>query len=352
MSGGVDSRGRAAARRPRAIGVTLRLWTDPEGSDSERACCSPAAVIAARDALPLARPPARHARPARGVPARGRRAVRPRLRPRRDAEPVHALQRRLPLRRAARVRAARGSGAARDRPLRAHRRAPRPSADRARGRRGQGSVVHARPARSGACSSASGSRSASGGRRRRAPRRPPPGSPRRQRPESQEACFLAGDDYRAVPASGGGSSRRPGRSSTRVGRRLGDARRALALHARPAARARRRRRAAAVRDPHRRGDEHGRRRPARGARADVAERRGRLYVPVDRAEVKVRYRSPAVRRDGRARPRRVPARARRARRTASPPGQTAVLYEDDVVVGAGLPVARLRSADDRVRPLG
>jgi tRNA-specific 2-thiouridylase len=66
---------------------------------------------------------------------------------------------------------------------------------------------------------------------------------------------------------------------------------------------------------------------------------GSLYVPVDRAEVKVRYRSPAV-----------PA-------TVDPvdggfrleldeaaygvaPGQTAVLYEDDVVVGAG----RLTSA--------
>src|SRR5207237_3968190 len=33
---------------PRAIGVTLRLWLDPEGPDAERACCSPAAVIAAR----------------------------------------------------------------------------------------------------------------------------------------------------------------------------------------------------------------------------------------------------------------------------------------------------------------
>src|SRR5439155_18630862 len=34
---------------PRAIGVTLRLWIDPAAPDSERACCSPEAVIAARE---------------------------------------------------------------------------------------------------------------------------------------------------------------------------------------------------------------------------------------------------------------------------------------------------------------
>jgi tRNA-specific 2-thiouridylase len=32
-----------------AIGVTLRLWLDPAGPDSERACCSPSAVVAARE---------------------------------------------------------------------------------------------------------------------------------------------------------------------------------------------------------------------------------------------------------------------------------------------------------------
>src|SRR5205085_7563160 len=34
---------------PDAIGVTLRLWLDPNGPDAERACCSPEAVIAARE---------------------------------------------------------------------------------------------------------------------------------------------------------------------------------------------------------------------------------------------------------------------------------------------------------------
>ena len=42
-------RGRAPPGRADAIGVTLRLWLDPAGPDSERACCSPDAVIAARE---------------------------------------------------------------------------------------------------------------------------------------------------------------------------------------------------------------------------------------------------------------------------------------------------------------
>ena len=48
MSGGVDSA--VALRRAgmNAVGVTLRLWQDPAAPDTERACCSPAAVTAAR----------------------------------------------------------------------------------------------------------------------------------------------------------------------------------------------------------------------------------------------------------------------------------------------------------------
>jgi tRNA-uridine 2-sulfurtransferase len=48
MSGGVDSAVALLRAGPGAIGVTLRLWLDPQGPDSERACCSPEAVIAAR----------------------------------------------------------------------------------------------------------------------------------------------------------------------------------------------------------------------------------------------------------------------------------------------------------------
>ena len=49
MSGGVDSAVALLRAGPKAVGVTLRLWLDPKGPDSERACCSPAAVVAARE---------------------------------------------------------------------------------------------------------------------------------------------------------------------------------------------------------------------------------------------------------------------------------------------------------------
>ena len=49
MSGGVDSAVALLRARPDAVGVTLRLWLDPSGPSAERVCCSPAAVIAARE---------------------------------------------------------------------------------------------------------------------------------------------------------------------------------------------------------------------------------------------------------------------------------------------------------------
>jgi tRNA-specific 2-thiouridylase len=48
MSGGVDSAVALLRAGPDAIGVTLRLWLDPQGPSAERACCSPEAVLAAR----------------------------------------------------------------------------------------------------------------------------------------------------------------------------------------------------------------------------------------------------------------------------------------------------------------
>jgi tRNA-specific 2-thiouridylase len=48
MSGGVDSAVALLEAGRRAIGVTLRLWIDPDGPDSERACCSPDSVRLAR----------------------------------------------------------------------------------------------------------------------------------------------------------------------------------------------------------------------------------------------------------------------------------------------------------------
>jgi tRNA-specific 2-thiouridylase len=49
MSGGVDSAVALLRAGPHALGVTLRLWIDPAAPDSKRACCSPEAVIAARE---------------------------------------------------------------------------------------------------------------------------------------------------------------------------------------------------------------------------------------------------------------------------------------------------------------
>ena len=49
MSGGVDSAVALLRALPNAVGVTLRLWLDPHGPDADRACCSPEAVLAARE---------------------------------------------------------------------------------------------------------------------------------------------------------------------------------------------------------------------------------------------------------------------------------------------------------------
>jgi len=71
------------------------------------------------------------------------------------------------------------------------------------------------------------------------------------------------------------------------------------------------------------------------ARREVSVRSGRLFVQVARAEAKLRYRSPAA-------PARVEPAGRGFRLQLDEPaygvapGQAAVLYEDDAVVGAGL----------------
>ena len=51
LSGGVDSAVALLAVRDAGfepVGVTLRLWLDPNGARTDRACCSPSAVLAAR----------------------------------------------------------------------------------------------------------------------------------------------------------------------------------------------------------------------------------------------------------------------------------------------------------------
>jgi tRNA-specific 2-thiouridylase len=52
MSGGVDSAVALLRERERGgdvVGLTLRLWIDDQAPDAERACCSPAAVLRARE---------------------------------------------------------------------------------------------------------------------------------------------------------------------------------------------------------------------------------------------------------------------------------------------------------------
>src|SRR4029453_19004876 len=49
MSGGVDSAVALLKAGSGAVGVTLRLWIDPNAPRAERACCSPEAVVAARE---------------------------------------------------------------------------------------------------------------------------------------------------------------------------------------------------------------------------------------------------------------------------------------------------------------
>ena len=49
MSGGVDSAVALLRAGQNAVGVTLRLWIDPQAPHSERACCSPESVVAARE---------------------------------------------------------------------------------------------------------------------------------------------------------------------------------------------------------------------------------------------------------------------------------------------------------------
>ena len=314
--------------------MTLRLWIDPEGRDVERACCSPEAVRRRARDLPRARDPARHARPARGVPAGDRRAVRARLRARRDAEPLHPLQRLLPLRTAARA-----SRATRE-----------PRASRRATTRGSSSTTDAccspapqTPRRTSRTCSRGSIRASSTalwfplgeqGRRRRAPRprargsRPPAGRRARRR-----ASSAATTTARSSSATGSqaeeGRRRRRGRPGPRThdgfwrftpGQRkgLGVAAGVAGVRAADRSAAERRRRRAARR-----------RWRARGVRA-----RGRLFAPRRRASTSSS--ATARRRSGpgggeRARFRAVAGRAR-VRRC---PGQAAVLYDGDVVVGAG-----------------
>jgi tRNA-specific 2-thiouridylase len=155
-----------------------------------------------------------------------------------------------------------------------------------------------------------------------------------ERAESQEACFLAGDDYRAFLGRRGLGSER-GSIVDEAGRVVGGhdghwrftpgQRRGLGVSTgEPVYVVRTDARTNTV---------------VVGPHASLARDRvtaiGRLFVPAERVEAKLRYRTRAV-------SARVEASARSFRLELDEPvygvarGQTAVLYEDDAVVGAGV----------------
>jgi tRNA-specific 2-thiouridylase len=312
--------------------VTLRLWVDPEGTETDKACCSPSAVIAARETChalglphvtldlreefrravvePFVRGYGRGETPNPCTRCNGgfrfaellafsRRAGAPRLATGHYARTVEHRGRRL---------LARAADATKDQSYMLARLDPR-LLDRVWFPLGEQTKEETR-----AEAAAAGLAAA-------------------ERRESQEACFLAGDDYRVflerrglVPAPGPIVDERGARIGTHDGhwRFTPGQRRGLGVVAQRPLYAIRTRAATntVVAGP-------------RESLARVAvSARGRLHLPVERADVKVRYRSPAV-------PATIEPTGRGFRaRLDEPaygvaPGQTAVLYEGDVVVGAG-----------------
>ncbi len=336
MSGGVDSavallRVRAAGNEP--VGVTLRLWIDPEAAASARACCSPEAVIAARETC--------HAL---GIPhvtldlreAFRRAVVEPFVRGYARGETPNpcsrcnggfrfgellAFARRAGaaklatghyariVERAGRQLLARGMDSGKDQSYMLARLDPR-RLDRLWFPLGHSYKDDVRREAEGAGLAAA------------------------RRPESQEACFLGGQDYRRFlerrglrPADGAvvDEERRPvGRHDgywrftpgQRRGLGIGGGVPLYTLRTDP------RTNSVVV-----------------GSLESLARRsvsvRGRLFAPVDRADAKLRYRSPALPACVEVRPSGFRLRLR-APAYGVAVGQTAVLYDGDTVVGSGL----------------
>jgi tRNA-specific 2-thiouridylase len=333
MSGGVDSAVALLRAGRDAVGVTLRLWTDPAGPHSERTCCSPEAVLAARRTChglglphvtldlreafrrsvvePFVRGYARGETPNPCTRCNGgfrfaellafmRRAGAERLATGHYAKTVNHRGRLL---------LARGSDPEKDQSYMLARLDPAKLGRVWFPLGGQGKTeTRAEAARAGLAAAG--------------------------RAESQEACFLAGDDYRAF-LERRGLAPRPGTIVDERGRTVGShegywrytpgQRRGLGvagdgpLYALTTSAATN----TVVVGPR-----------ESLARTSVTAR-GRLYVPVERVTAKVRYRSPAV--DATV----VPTTSGFRLDLDEPAygvaaGQTAVLYEGDCVVGAGL----------------
>ena len=329
MSGGVDSAVRLLRAGRDAIGVTLRLWVDPEAPHRARLLLTRRRSRGPAN-VPWPRPSARDPRPSRGVPAGGRRSVRPRYE--RGETPNPCTRCNGAFRFDELLAFARRAGAAR-----------LATGHYARVKRHRGRLLLARAADPDkdqsymlagldpAASNVSGSRSASSRRARRGPR--PRGRARGSATAGEPGGVLPRRRRlsrvpRAARVDGGrGADRR------HVGPGPRQPRRPLALHARPAARARRLHRSAALRAEDDRRHEHRRRRPRETL---ACHQRVRARCPPSR---RARRREAPLSVSCCAGPRRGDLSAasgssstsRRCRR----PGQTAVLYEDDVVVGAG-----------------
>jgi tRNA-specific 2-thiouridylase len=333
MSGGVDSAVALLRAGRNAVGVTLRLWLDPEGPDSERACCSPEAVIAARETChrlglphvtldlreefrravvgPFVRGYARGETPNPCIRCNGsfrfaellafaRRAGCDRLATGHYARIAEHRGRNL-LARAADDRKDQSYMLARLDPKQLERiwfplGEQDKTATRIEAEQAGLAVAH--------------------------------------RAESQEACFLAGDDYRAFLGRHGLASR-PGAVVDVDGKVLGEHDGSWKFTA-----GQRKGIGVSAATPLYVIDADAAANAVRvGPRESLARSRvaasGRLYVDVDRADAKLRYRSPAVAAD-------VSTTERGFELILDEPaygvarGQAAVLYEGDAVVGCGL----------------
>ncbi|MGZ4365132.1 MAG: tRNA 2-thiouridine(34) synthase MnmA [Gaiellaceae bacterium] len=333
MSGGVDSAVALLRAGPKALGVTLRLWLDPAGPDAERACCSPEAVLQAREtchALGLPHVTLDLREEFRRAVVTG--FVRGYAR---GETPNPCSRCNGSFRFGELLRFARRAGAARlatGHYARIRERGGRLLLARAADQAKDQSYMLATldPRQLARLWFPLGEQEKEATRAEAAAA----GLAAARRAESQEACFLAGADYRDFLARHGLDAER-GPVVDEDGRTLGahdgywrftpGQRRGLGVAAGEplyALRTEPRTNTVVV-----------------GQHAALAARRvtvrGRLHVPVDRVEAKLRYRSPAV-------PARVEPTAVGFRLHLEQPayavarGQAAVLYEDDVVVGAGM----------------
>jgi tRNA-specific 2-thiouridylase len=333
MSGGVDSAVALLRSLPNAVGVTLRLWLDPAGPDSERACCSPESVIAARETChrlgvphvtldlreefrravvtPFVRGYSRGETPNPCTRCNGgfRFAELLAFARRAGAERLATGHYARIVERDGGLLLGRATDSAKDQTYMLAGLDPRRLARVAFPLGAQDkNVTRAEAERAGLAVA--------------------------HRPDSQEACFLAGDDYRTFLVRHGLEAHEGAivaEDGSELGRHDGfwrftpGQRRGLGL--------------AAPEPLYVLGTRPSDNAVVVGSRASLARTnvaaRGRLYAEVDRVEAKLRYRSPAV-------PARVEPTSRGFRLELDEPafgvaqGQAAVLYDDDAVVGYGL----------------